>query len=171
MPVSNTIDFANDVSNIALAQKHMEDYALAHKNYKFAMNVLGSLEVTSDVLHEREESARENFTGKSLKKKKKRRRTADPQVSTSAGSSGSVGRAISRGKGGASPSAVESGGAGTASSAEGDQNGSEKAADRIPLPECLEKLAWLREVHKDVVNNIRSNWKRKCCDFWIWFCV
>ena len=27
MPVSNTIDFANDVSNIALAQKHMEDYA------------------------------------------------------------------------------------------------------------------------------------------------
>lgn len=158
MPVSNTIDFANDVSNIALAQKHMEDYALAHKNYKFAMNVLGSLEV--DVLHEREESARENFTGKSLKRKKKRRRTADPQVSTSAGSSESVGRTVSRGKGGASSSAVESGGAGTASSAGGDQNGTEKAADRIPLPECLEKLAWLREVHEDVVKNIRRNWKR-----------
>lgn len=41
--LQNSIEYASDVSRLAVAQKHIEDYKKAHNNFKIAMNVLAIL--------------------------------------------------------------------------------------------------------------------------------
>ena len=157
--VSNTIDYANDVSNIALAQKHMEDYTQAHKYYKFAMNVLARLVLASHEFKNPAKAATASAGAAKNRQKKKRRRKVATKGSAAA----------------AAAAAAESGGGGgdvkSSSGEGGGEAGSDEAADQNPSDECVNKLTDLCGVREHVMCNIRRNWMRELCPLFVGCCL
>ena len=69
--IANTINFANELSGIAQAQQHMEDYINAHNNYKFAMNALARLVISTTEFLDDMKAVQKTMNEPKRKKRKK----------------------------------------------------------------------------------------------------